>query len=106
MAFEPHIIYNPVNGKKRSLMSAFAQMNSLIDNLRNNLCEEKDEKKHRMMIHIDRLDHLLVVVRYVKENFETMRDRDIIQTLEDRVKCRRNCMQIYLKSKTYSSSSS
>lgn len=103
MALELHIINNPVDDKKRSLMKAIAQMNYLMDNLRNYLCEEKkNEKKHPMMIHIDLLDHLLVVVRYMIENFKTM--IDIIQTMEDRVKCRRNCMQIYLKSKTSSSS--
>jgi len=102
MALESHIINNPVDDEKRSMMKAIDQTNDLIDNFRNYLREEKYEKKHWMMIRIDRLDHLLVIVRYMKENFETM--RDIIQTLEDRVKCRQNCMRIYIKSATSSSS--
>jgi len=72
-------------------MNAFVKVNSLLKNV-GKLFEEEDEKKHWMMKQIAQFDHLLVVVRYVKENFETM--RDIMQNMEDRVKCRQNCMRI------------
>ena len=67
-----------------SVVNAFHEVERLWKNVEKHIEEEK-EKKHGMMKRIAQFNHLLVVVRYVKENLNTM--RDIMQNLEDRVKC-------------------
>lgn len=96
MDFRCHIITNPVdNDEKQSLMNAIAQSENLLKNFLNNACVEKDRKKLGKMKYIVLFDQLLVVVRYMKENFETI--RDIMQTVEDKVKCLKGFIRISLK---------
>jgi len=40
------------------------------------------------------LNHILVAVIYMKDNFNFM--RDIMQNVEDRMRCLKKCLQIYL----------
>ncbi|CAJ2658472.1 unnamed protein product [Trifolium pratense] len=65
--------------------------------------EEETEKRLRMN-KIAQLDNLLVIVRSIKGNLETMKVD--MQALKDRMKCLQSFLQIYLKSATASSSSS
>jgi hypothetical protein len=65
--------------------------------------EEEIEKRLRMN-KIAQLDNLLVIVRSIKGNLETMKV-DML-ALKDRMKCLQSFLQIYLKSATVSSASS
>ena len=87
----------PDDEEIHSVVNAFDDLERLSKNVEK-IFEEKEEKKHGMMKRIAQINPLLVVVRYVKENLNTM--RDIMQNMEDRVKCHQNCLRIYLKSKT------
>ncbi|GAU20111.1 hypothetical protein TSUD_140110 [Trifolium subterraneum] len=68
--------------------------------------EENDEEieKRLRMNKIAQLDNLLVIVRSIKGNLETMKFD--MQALKDRMKCLQSFLQIYLKSATASSPSS
>ena len=67
--------------------------------------EEKDEK-HWLMTALAKLEGVLVNVQSLKGDLKFINLDTQIQVVEDRMKCLRSFMRIYLKSETSSSSSS
>jgi hypothetical protein len=59
------------------------------------LCDEEKEK-NQGDIRIAFFNHMLMVVIYMKENFNIMRER--MQDLEDRIRCFQSCCRIHSKS--------
>ena len=58
--------------------------------------EEEEEEKHWFMKQIAKFNHLLGPVRYLKENFNNM--RDIMQSVEYKMRYHQNCLRIFLNS--------
>ncbi|XP_004486116.1 uncharacterized protein [Cicer arietinum] len=64
--------------------------------------DDEEEEKQSMMNLVAQLDNLLIIVRSLKGNLETIKVD--MQALKDRMKCLENFLQIYLKNATASSS--
>jgi hypothetical protein len=92
----------PDNEEIHRVANAFDEVERLWNTVEK-LCEEEKEK-NQGDIQVALLNHMLVVVIYLKENFNII--RDIMQNVEDRMRCHQNCLRIYRKSMTSSSSSS
>jgi hypothetical protein len=76
----------------RRVLNAFDEVQRHWDNVEK-LCDEEKEKNEGDF-RIAMLNHILVAVIYMKDNFNTI--RDIMQNVEDRMRCHQKCLQIYL----------
>lgn len=65
---------------------------------------EEEDEKHWLMTALAKLDGVLVNVQSLKGDFKFINLDTEIQAVEDRMKCLRSFMRIYLKSETFSSS--
>lgn len=66
--------------------------------------EEEEDEKHWLMTALAKLDGVLVNVQSLKGDFKFINLDTQIQAVEDRMKCLRGFMRIYLKSEISSSS--
>jgi hypothetical protein len=76
-------------------------MNELakLDNL-----DEEEKERQLMMMAVAKADQILVDVRFLKGKLETINDLSQMHILEDKMKCLKSFLQVYLKSTTSSSS--
>ncbi|RHN72409.1 putative F-box domain-containing protein [Medicago truncatula] len=76
-------------------------MNELtqLDNL-----DEEEKEKQLMMMTVAKADQILVDVQFLKGKLETINNLSQMQILEDKTKCLKSFLKVYLKSTTSSSS--
>jgi len=76
----------------RRVVDAFEEVQRLWDDVEKLCYEEKEKNEADFRIGI--LNHMLVAVIYMKDNFNFM--RDIMQNVVDRIRCLIKCLEIYL----------
>lgn len=72
-------------------MKAFDEVNRLWDTVEK-LCQEELENNEGD-IRIAILDHMLVPIIYLKDNFNNVRNST--QNIEDRIRCYQNCCRVF-----------
>jgi len=81
--------------EKQLTMKELAQLDNL---------DEEEKEKQLMMMAVAQADQILVDVRFLKGKLETINDLSQMQILEDKTKCLKSFLEVYLKSTTSSSS--
>jgi len=81
--------------EKQLPMNELAQLDNL---------DEEEKEKQLMMMTVAKADQILVDVPFLKGVLETINDLSQMQILEDKTKCLKSFLQLYLKSTTSSSS--